>query len=404
MSIRRASAALRSLVPAVGPPAASGNSLYRRLSSPDERVAETLDRWSAEGGKVTAPHLMKHVRALCKFRRHKEALEVLDWMETKGVMSSGGHTVRLNLVSKVMGIDAAEDYLASLSEPIKHQLTYGALLNCYCTKRIPDKAITLYKKMKELNIVPDTLGYNHLLSLYMKLGQYEKVRDLYQDMKASNISPDNCGFRILIKSFASMDDIDSVEKTIQDMEGSLVPFDWSTYCQLADVYNSAGLFEKAEVALNKAELVMGSRDLSPFPLLIKLYAGAGNLVQVKQVWKLLKARSPRPTNRLYLVMLQALAKLDDMDALKHCFEEWEGGCVNYDMRLVNVVIGAYLRKDLVEEAKLLQKNARERGVLSDLQTQELFKDYYSKYGELESDHEWSEAATSMVKRADGGGD
>lgn len=49
--------------------------LYRWLSE-GSSVADTLDRWSAQGGAVTKPHLIKQVRALYKFRRHKEALEV----------------------------------------------------------------------------------------------------------------------------------------------------------------------------------------------------------------------------------------------------------------------------------------------------------------------------------------
>lgn len=52
----------------------------------------------------------------------------------------------------------------------------------------------------------------------------------------------------------------------------------------------------------------------------------------------------------YLVRLQSLAKLDDMDGIKNCFEEWESGCSTYDIRLLNVVINAYVRRGMIKEA------------------------------------------------------
>lgn len=287
----------------------------------------------------------------------------MDWIAKIGLdMTSGNHALYLDLLSKVNGIDSAENYFLSLSDPAKDDRTYGALLYCYCRKRMKNKAIALYQKMKELNLPPNVFVHNNLMSLYMKLDQHDKVPDLYQEMKARHISPNNCSYRVLIKSYASLNDIDSVERAIQDMEGSGVSLDWFTYCCLAEIYISAHLVEKAVIALKQAELVMGGHDLSPFSLLIRLYAEVGGLTEVKRAWKLLKARAPRPKNMLYLVMLQALRKLDDMDALEQCFKEWEcDGCSSYDARVVNVVVEAFLDKNMVKEAELVREKWAEKG-------------------------------------------
>ncbi|XP_008810293.1 pentatricopeptide repeat-containing protein At4g01990, mitochondrial-like [Phoenix dactylifera] len=377
--------------------------LYRRLSAlggaPEGRVTATLDQWEMEGWRMTALQLMKHIRELRKYRRHEHALEMMHWMEKRSMeMPNGYHAVRLDLISKVKGVRSAEEYFSNLPEPAKNQRTYGALFNCYCSGKMTDRAVALLEKMKELKFASNVLIYNNLMSLYMKLGQLEMVPILFQEMKASNVLPDSCTYRIIMKSYASVSDMVSVERVTQEMEESRGASDCLTYCHLASLYNSVGLFEKAETALKKAELVLGSHELSPFRLLISSYAAAGNLSEVSRVWNSFKARVPRPTNTNYLIMLQALRKLDDMDGLKRCFEEWESGCVNYDIRLVNTVIEAYLRKGMVDEAKLLQEKADQKGEWSDVHTFVLFIDHYLKSRELELARKCSKLANSIVKK------
>ena len=70
-----------------------------------------------------------------------------------------------------------------------------------------------------------------------------------------------------MKSYASKNEIESMERAVQEMEGGQVPLDWFRYCCLAEIYISVGLIEKAEMALKKAELVMGGHDLASFPSL-----------------------------------------------------------------------------------------------------------------------------------------
>ncbi|KAG1359164.1 pentatricopeptide repeat-containing protein [Cocos nucifera] len=376
--------------------------LYRRLSvlggAPEGSVTATLDQCEMEGWRVTARWLMKHIRELRKYRRHKHALEMMHWMERRGMETPNGyHAIRLDLISKIKGIRSAEEYFSNLPEPAKNQRTYGALFGCYCSGRMMDRAVALFEKMKEWKFASNALIYNNLMSLYMKLGQLEKIPILFQEMKASNVLPDSCTYRIIMKSYVSMSDIVSVERVTQEM-GSQGASDCLTYCHLASLYNSAGLFEKAEIALKKAELVMGSHELSSFRLLISSYAAAGNLSEVKRVWNLFKARVPRPTNTNYLIMLEALRKLDDMDGLKQCFEEWESGCVNYDIRLVNIFIGAYLRRGMEDEAKLLREKADQKGEWSDEHTFVLFIDHYLKSRKLELAQKYSKLATSIVKK------
>ncbi|KAM0954498.1 putative tetratricopeptide-like helical domain superfamily [Dioscorea sansibarensis] len=245
--------------------------LYRRLSAlgkaPKGSVVETLNGWLREGRAITFNELMKDVRELRRYKRFDHALELMDWMEKRSMtFNEGTHAIRIDLISKVRGIDAAESYFNSLPEVVQNQLTYGALLSIYCQVKMEDKAIAIYEKMKELNLTSRTLVHNNLLALYSKLGQPEK----------------------------------------------------------------------------------------------------------------------------------ALSKLDDVDALNQCFEEWESAQLSYDIRLVNVVIGTYLRKGMIKEAEFLWEQAKQKGADSDFRTFDYFIDYYLKH-DTSLALKCLEAATDLVK-------
>ncbi|KAJ6794328.1 pentatricopeptide repeat-containing protein, mitochondrial-like [Iris pallida] len=376
--------------------------LYRRLSGlkkdPNGSVEETMSGWLREGEVVTESQLTTIVRELRRYKNYNHALQVTDWMENKGMeITFGTHAVRIDLLAKVKGVDASERYFSSLPEPAKNQKTYGALFNVYCQEKMADKVISLHEKMKELNLASSTLVSNNLMTLHMKLGHPEKVPEHFEEMKAANISPDKVTYGLLMNSYASMKDIESVERVVEEMKGGQVAMDWSTYCNLAFYYNSAGLFEKADSALKSAERVMKRHDRDPYDHLLTLYAAAGNLAEVNRIWKLLKSSFKVITNMNYLSMFTALRKLGDTDGLKQCFQEWESVYVTYDIRLVNVVIDAYLTVDMVDEALALWEKAKEKGVRSDFKTLELFAEYFMERRDISSVLKFLELMAGLVK-------
>ncbi|TVT96808.1 hypothetical protein EJB05_57976, partial [Eragrostis curvula] len=354
--------------------------LYRQLSAlgkaGEGSVSRVMNKWVREGGTVRVEDLVKHVKDLRKYKRHAHALEVkasvlrgvgspdmvflvtvagtrdiqqmlMDWMvNARGMnMSHTNHAIRLDLIHKVRGIQAAENYFDDLPDPAKNHRTYGALLNCYCSEKMEEKAADLYRKMDELGITSSTLPINNLMTLYMKLGQHRKVDSLFEEMKVKNVKPVSLTCCILMTSYAASNKIDAIEELLKEMAEKDVDLQWSAYSTLASIYVNANLVEKAESALKKLEeLVCDSDDRQPFDFLMSLYASAGNLSEVNRVWGVIKAKFFKVTNTSYLGMLQALYKLNDLDRLKQIFEEWESSYEAYDMRLTNMMIRAHLKK------------------------------------------------------------
>lgn len=327
--------------------------------------------------------------------------QLMDWMvHTKGMnMSYTNHAIRLDLIYKVRGLEAAEKYFEGLPDPAKNHRTFGALLNCYCSSKEEEKATDLYRKMDELGISSSTLPINNLMSLYMKLGQHKKVCSLFEEMKEKNVKPDNLTCCILMTSLAALNKIDDVEQVLKEMEEKDGVLGWSAYSTLASIYQSAGLVEKAESALKKLEGLVQDRDgRQPFDFLMSLYASVGNLSEVKRVWGVVKATFPKVTNTSYFSMLQALLKLNDADYMKQVFEEWESNHEFYDAKLTNVMTRAHLKNGMAKEAELLWEKAKEKGACFDSKTCELFLDHYMVAGDMKSALNWVENVTKLPKK------
>ncbi|MQL89161.1 hypothetical protein Taro_021742 [Colocasia esculenta] len=379
--------------------------LYRRLSAlggaPEGSVARTMDEWLKEGKRVRPIEVMKYVKELRKYKRFGQALELMEWMDKNGIrMTYSNHAIRVDLLLKTKGMDSAEGYFSSLPESAKNHLTYGALLNCYCTEKMAEKASALYEKMKLLNYDSTTLVYNNLMSLYLKLQQPEKIPPLMEEMKAKSISPDTFTYCLLMNSYALLKDINSVERVVSEMEDErgteMIP--WPVYSNLASICISAGLIEKAQSALKMLEATIDMRDRTSFHFLVSLYTRMGNLTEVNRLWKTMKGIFPKIANLSYLVVLQALDRLDDVDSINQCYKEWESLCLHHDIRLTNVVIGAYLRKNMIEEAVSLWEAAMQKGSESNFRTFEMFIDYYLKNLKVELALKCVYAAASKVKK------
>uniref|UniRef100_A0A0D9Y791 Pentacotripeptide-repeat region of PRORP domain-containing protein n=1 Tax=Oryza glumipatula TaxID=40148 RepID=A0A0D9Y791_9ORYZ len=380
-------------------------SLYRRLSAlggaGEGSVSRVMNKWVREGREARAADLAKYVKELRKYKRHAHALELMEWMvNTKGMnMSYTNHAIRLDLIYKVRGIEAAEQYFAGLPDPGKNHKTYGALLNCYCSAKMEDKATDIYRKMDELGISSSTLPINNLMSLYVKIGQHRKVTNLFEEMKVKNVKPDNLTCCLLMSSYAALNKIDTVGEVLKEMEEKKVALGWSAYSTLASLYVNANMVEEAESALKKLEsLIDVQAGRQPFDFLMSLYASVGNLSEVNRVWNLIKANFQKVTNTSYLGMLQALYKLNDDDRMKQIYEDWESNYENYDARLTNMMTRAHLRNGLTKEAELLWEKVKEKGAEFDSKTCELFLEHYMGKGDMTSALNWVENMTKLPRK------
>lgn len=293
--------------------------------------------------------------------------------------------IHLDLIAKARGIPAAENYFVGLPESSKNHLCYGALLNCYCKELKTEEAEALIEKMKELNFPLSSMPYNSIMTLYSKTGQSEKIPAIIQEMKASNIMLDSYTYNVWMRALAAVNDISGVERVFDEMKrDGRFTRDWTLYSNLASIYVDAGMIEKAESALKELEKRNSCRDLSAFQFLITLYGRTGNLLEVYRIWRSLRLAFPKTANISYLNMIQVLVNLKDLPGAEKFFRDWESQCSTYDIRVANVLIGAYVREGSLEKGEEVKERARRRGAKPNVKTWEIFLRYYLNNGEFGS--------------------
>ena len=101
--------------------------------------------------------------------------------------------------------------------------------------------------------------------------------------------------------------------------------------------------------------------LKPYQFLISLYGRTGNLVEFYSIWRSLKLAHPKMAYISYLNMTQVLVKLKDLPGAEPCFKEWESRCSTYDVRIVNALLGAYLKEGMLKKLKLLRGRQKGKG-------------------------------------------
>ena len=155
--LRRLSTAAETAAASPHPPRRPlADSLYRRVTAvwnPRLPLTPVLEQWAVtEGRAVEKNNLMCIVKKLVRLRRFSHALELSMWMTDRRYMylSPGDVAYRLELISKVQGLESAVNYWKSLSIQVRKSHCYGSLLKCYAEAKSVDEAEKLFAEMQEI--------------------------------------------------------------------------------------------------------------------------------------------------------------------------------------------------------------------------------------------------------------
>ncbi|KAK7317802.1 hypothetical protein RJT34_02345 [Clitoria ternatea] len=340
--------------------------LYSRISplgAPSVNVVPVLENWVQEGNAVDGIHLYRIIKILRSRNRFTQALQVSEWMSSKGLcpISPRDQAVQLDLIGRVRGVDSAERYFQNLSDADKTGKVHGALLNCYVREGLVDKSLSQMQKMKDMDFV-SSLNYNNIMRLYIQTQQLENVPGVLALMKEDGVSPDMFSYRICINSYVARSDLVNVEKLLEEMEKKPhIDTDWITYSMVANFYIKAGLKEKAQVCLKKCEDKADKRNAIAYNHLISHYAGLGRKKAMMRLWKEQKANCKKQLNREYITMLGCLVKMGDLDEAGKVLDEWELSGNTYDFRVPNILLIGYSQRGLIEKAETLLRSMVEKG-------------------------------------------
>ncbi|KAK1575316.1 hypothetical protein Q3G72_004451 [Acer saccharum] len=331
--------------------------LYRKISpigDPTVSIVPVLDQWVQDGGAIDKETLQVMIKELRFYKRFAHALQISMWMTDKRYFqpSAGDAAVRLDLISKVHGIEQAENFFNSISKTLRTLPTYTTLLNCYAYVRNVEKAEATMDKIRELGLANRPSAFNTLLGLYNRTGNFEKLVSLMHEMEENGIGWDRFTYGIRLTAYAAVSDAEGVDKTVTKMESDTsVVLDWTCYTAAASAYAKLGLLDKALAMMEKSEgLISGKKSNTAYECLITQYATYGKKDDVLRLWQLYKEKK-KVLNKGYISVIPSILKFDDLECAERIFKEWESEKSHYDIRIPNFLMRAYCRRGLMEKAE-----------------------------------------------------
>ncbi|KAJ0024568.1 hypothetical protein Pint_08414 [Pistacia integerrima] len=373
------------------------------LKFPWRSATTVIQNWVDSGHGITISELRFIYRKLLKFKRYKHALEILTWMETQNSlrMSASDHAIRLELIIKVHGLGEAEEYFMSIPDSASQKAACLPLLRRYVKERAVKKAEAFMVKLSGLGMIVSPHPFNEMMKLYIATSQYNKVPLVILQMKQNKIPRTVLSYNLWMDACAEICGGPTVEMVYKELlSDKNVELGWSSLSTLANAYIKAGLVDKAFVALKLAEKKLSASNRLGYLFLLTLYASLGDKKGVLRLWDASKVVSGRITCASYICVLSCLVKLGDFLEAKRIFMEWESNCRNYDIRVSNVLLGAYMRNGLVKEAELLHLHTLERGGCPNYKTWEILMEGWLNSGNMVKAIDAMKKGFSLLKHCD----
>ncbi|XP_057742321.1 pentatricopeptide repeat-containing protein At5g27460 [Arachis stenosperma] len=341
-------------------------------------------------------------RSFFNSKRYLHALEVLKWMESQKdfCMIPADHAMKLELIVKNYGLMEAEEYFLSIPDTAAKKAACLPLLHAYVRARDTNRAETLMVKLYELGLVVSPHPYNEMMKLYLATCEYMKVPLVIEQMKRNRIPCNVLSYNLWMNACGEGGGhgVAAVEKVFRLMQNDVnVQVGWSSLATLANVYMKAGQSEKAIVVLKYAKAKLSTYNRLGYFFLITLYTSLGKKEEVLQSWEASKAVSGRISCTNYICILTSLVKLGDIVQAKRIFTEWESNCQKYDIRVSNVLLGAYMRKGLIEEAESLHIHTLEKGGSPNYKTWEILIEGFVKSQKMDKAIVAMKRALAMMK-------
>lgn len=367
-----------------------------RLKSP----SRVLQDWINNGNKVKLSQLNVISKQLLKSKRYKQALEILQWMENQNNfrITPAHHALMMELIVKVNGLNKADEYFEQIPGSGSKKAASLPLLHGYVKERDISKAESFMIKLSSSGLLVTPHPYNEMMKLYMALSQYEKVPLVIAEMKRNKLCRNVLSYNLWMGAFGEVFEVAKAEMVYKEMASDEnVEVGWSTLASLANVYIKAGFVDKALLVLKDAEMKLSTNGRLGYFFLITLYSSLKNKEGVLRLWEASKAVGGRIPCADYMCVISCLVKVGDLVAAEQVFAEWETNCFKYDIRVSNVLLGAYVRNGLMGKAESFHLHTVERGGCPNYKTWEILMEGWVKSQKMDKAIDAMKKGFSVLK-------
>ncbi|CAM0943458.1 unnamed protein product [Alopecurus aequalis] len=370
-----------------------------RLSSPGS-VAAAIQGWALHRGHVSRPALQRAFSQLRRARRYDHALEIFSWMDSRKdvKLSPRDHAARLDLIAKVHGTSEAEEYYKKLPNSASREASSFSLLHCYVAERNVQKAENLMASLQSVGLPVDPHSFNEMLKLYVATCQYEKVHSVIDLMKRNNIPRNALSYNLWVNACSVSGGVASVQSVFKEMvNDGMVEVGWSTYCTLANVFMKHGLNSKALACLRTAETKLSRTQRLGYSFVMTCYAALNDGDGVMRMWEASKCVPGKIPAANYMSAIICSIKVGDIDQAEWIFGSWEVECWKKDVRVSNVLLGAYVRNGWIEKAEKLHHHMLEKGAHPNYKTWEILMEGFVQSNQMDKAVDAMKKALSLMK-------
>lgn len=351
-------------------------------------------------GHISQLELHRAIVQLRGARRYEHALEVFSWMDSCNSLelSSWDHAARLGLIAKAHGTSQAEEYYKKLKSAAAKTGASFPLLHCYVTDRNVQKAESFMAELQSCGLPVDPHTFNEMMKLYVATYQYEKVLSVVDLMKRNNVPRNVLSYNLWMNACAQVSGVASVQSVFKEMvNDGMVEIGWSTYCTIANIFRMHGLTTKAQACLRKAETKLSPTGRLGYSFVMTCYAALNDTDGVMRLWEASKSVPGRIPNANYMTAMLCSIKVGDVGRAEWIFGSWEADCRKHDVRVSNVLLGAYVRNGWIEKAERLHIHMLEKGARPNYKTWEILMEGYVQSKQMDKAADTMKKCLSLLK-------
>ncbi|KMZ67709.1 Pentatricopeptide repeat-containing protein [Zostera marina] len=309
------------------------------------------------------------------------------------------HALRLELIAEVHGLSMAEAYFAKI-EDLSKKAACLPLLHCYVKDKNTVSAESFMEQIQNMGFLVTPDPFNEMMKLYMSTDQYSKVPLVVQQMKYGNIPLNVLSYNIYMNACSEIFGISFVQKVYKEMTNDWhVKIGWSTYATLANIHTKHGSYAMALSALKAAEDTLSTKNRLGYFFLITLYANLQDKDGVLRVWQSSKKVMGRITCANYMCIILCLLKVGYLEKAESVLASYELQLNRrkYDVRVSNVLLGAYVRSGFIKKAEMLHLHTMKIGGDPNYKTWEILMEGWVKSNEMDKVLDAMNKAFSMLK-------
>ncbi|CAN7054354.1 hypothetical protein IGI04_028780 [Brassica rapa subsp. trilocularis] len=346
----------------------------------DTKTYNILLTLHAEGGDIEAglryyrkirrvglfPDTVTHravLHVLCQRKMVKEVEDVLAEMERNNIRIDE-HSVPVIMemyVDEGMIGKAKALFERFQLDCVLSSTTLAAVIDVYAEKGLWVEAESVFYG-KRRSVMNDVLVYNVMIKAYGMAKLHEKALSLFKGMKNQGTWPDECTYNSLVQMLSGSDLVDEAQRVLSEMVDSGCKPGCKTFSSLIASYVRLGLLSEAvdvyeemrKAGVKPNEVVYGS--------LINGFAESGMVEEAIQYFKTMEEDGVKSNQIVLTSLIKAYSKVGCLEEARRVYDrmkkDTEGGP---DVAASNSMLSLCAELGMVSEAEAIFNDLREKG-------------------------------------------